>query len=489
MRIAARRAMPALIVAIAVGAPVGDACAEPKLEAAAESHEGVTNRVERGGGIIVDYSYQGRLDDGGVPANGVYDVRFYLYTGAGTFVTGQTQTIAVTDGLFSTQIPISPDTLALNATNDLELELQVRPTGTGAYTILSPREPLTWTPLAAYADSSNIANRALIADDIEFPLVASGDFGQPSVLVDNTGSAFAAIVGQQTPAAGLTVGSLGTTSGGVVGETENTSLNAILGRKIQAEGSENDVPAVRGVNAVDDFYGVGVEGVGGWRGVTGFSTGTGAGSYTGVLGNASSGNASASGSFIGVRGSANGLLGQNTAYGVLGEASGGETNYAGYFGAGDVVVENDLKREYTSNTLSNALPVAYGSVDFDGTINGGSGNFTVSTTTTGIYDIAIADLTYSTNRHSAMITPITPGSSPALYRTASGSSFAGALRVRIWDSAPALTSGEFHFVVFGPSEADARPAARRGLMVEGAEDTAPMQPERLVRPQSEREAR
>lgn len=77
-------------------------------------------------------------------------------------------------------------------------------------------------------------------------------------------------------------------------------------------GTFSDAPAVYGENIIDDYYGIGVHGKGGYFGVLGEVIGTGSGSYTGVRGYA-----------IGQSGS--------TVFGVYGEASGGTNNYGGYF--------------------------------------------------------------------------------------------------------------------------------------------------------------
>lgn len=74
----------------------------------------------------------------------------------------------------------------------------------------------------------------------------------------------------------------------------------------------SDIPAISGVNNSTDYYGIGVEGQGGWIGVRGSVTGTSNGEYTGVLGSSLSPN-----------------IGTNV--GVYGAASNGSENYAGYF--------------------------------------------------------------------------------------------------------------------------------------------------------------
>lgn len=103
------------------------------------------------------------------------------------------------------------------------------------------------------------------------------------------------------------------------------------------DNSENfiDVPGVRGTNASTDFWGIGVEGIGGYIGVNGFVEGYGgiedSNVYYGTLGNASYiGSGSCQSGF------ATGYGGSFTArafdinYGVLGSAEGGRFNYGIY---------------------------------------------------------------------------------------------------------------------------------------------------------------
>jgi len=85
----------------------------------------------------------------------------------------------------------------------------------------------------------------------------------------------------------------------------------------------NDKPAVYGEHAAVDYYGIGVKGVGGYKGVEGTVNATGSGSYYGIIGSAIS------------------TSGTGYAYGVYGEAAGAGTNYAGYF-QGDVYVSGTL---------------------------------------------------------------------------------------------------------------------------------------------------
>jgi hypothetical protein len=96
------------------------------------------------------FTYQGRLDDGGSAANGTYDFEFKLYDAAsGGSEVGSTVTkgdVAVTDGLFTVELDFGSGAF----TGDARwLEIGVRAgSSTGAYTTLTPRQPLRPAPYA-----------------------------------------------------------------------------------------------------------------------------------------------------------------------------------------------------------------------------------------------------------------------------------------------------------------------------------------------------
>jgi hypothetical protein len=106
------------------------------------------------------FTYQGRLDDAGLPASGSYDLRFRLYTGASSDILLNTQyldDLAVADGLFSATLDLGPFWNGL----DRFLEIAVRPGSwsnqdrqENTYTILGPRQEVQRTPYAAFADKA-----------------------------------------------------------------------------------------------------------------------------------------------------------------------------------------------------------------------------------------------------------------------------------------------------------------------------------------------
>ena len=132
-------------------------------------------------------TFQGKLNDGNQPANGVYDFRFQLF-GTPTGGVAHTLPIALEDvpvvnGIFTVQLDLGANNLVypgglsgepfpfsqtvnshLAAGEDGFFDIGVRPgSATGDYTFLMPRQPLTAVPLAMRANmahNSIFANRA-----------------------------------------------------------------------------------------------------------------------------------------------------------------------------------------------------------------------------------------------------------------------------------------------------------------------------------------
>ena len=108
------------------------------------------------------FTYQGRLLDGDEPANGSYDLRFTL---ANTPTNGNyignpltNAPIRVSNGLFTVTLDFGGSVFD---GSPRWLEIGVRTNGSsGPYTPLSPRQAITATPYAAFA---NTASNAAVA--------------------------------------------------------------------------------------------------------------------------------------------------------------------------------------------------------------------------------------------------------------------------------------------------------------------------------------
>ncbi len=111
------------------------------------------------------FTYQGRLTDSGSPANGAYDLQFKLYDavtgGTQIGITTTLEDVAVSNGNFNVTLDFG--SAAFPGANRW-LEIGVRPGASmGAFTTLTPRQPLTSTPYAirslnaATADGLSVA--------------------------------------------------------------------------------------------------------------------------------------------------------------------------------------------------------------------------------------------------------------------------------------------------------------------------------------------
>ena len=113
------------------------------------------------------FTYQGRLSDGGAPANGKYDLIFTLHDdplnpGAlGNVIVTQPNT-PVSNGLFTVQLDFGA-TFFNGQSRWLEIGVRTNCNCLATYTFLSPRQPLTPTPQALFAANAAQATTAISA--------------------------------------------------------------------------------------------------------------------------------------------------------------------------------------------------------------------------------------------------------------------------------------------------------------------------------------
>lgn len=129
------------------------------------------------------FTFQGRLNDNGTPAHGSYDLQLKLFNtatvGSGTQV-GPTITraaVPVTSGVFTVELDFTANAFP---GPDRFLEVGVKPAGSSsAYSILSPRQPITPTPYALHsldATAATTATNATNATNATFATKAAGNF-------------------------------------------------------------------------------------------------------------------------------------------------------------------------------------------------------------------------------------------------------------------------------------------------------------------------
>ncbi|MGC9943432.1 MAG: tail fiber domain-containing protein [Verrucomicrobiota bacterium] len=142
------------------------------------------------------FTYQGHLNDGASPANGLYDFRFKLaldevgtnYVG-GPFLTNS---ITVTNGLFVTTVDFGAG--IFNGSN-YWLEVDVRtnnPANTLAYTTLAPLQGIAPTPYAIFAITASNVSGTVSAAQLSGPIPPGQLSGTylDAVNFDNTGNTF-----------------------------------------------------------------------------------------------------------------------------------------------------------------------------------------------------------------------------------------------------------------------------------------------------------
>ncbi|GDX98139.1 hypothetical protein LBMAG48_05430 [Phycisphaerae bacterium] len=126
------------------------------------------------------FTYQGKLDNGGTPATGSYDMRFQLTNGLGGAAIASEYnvlSVPVTQGVFTVRIPIDPTTI-YNSTIDPYLQISVRPAGIGSYVTLSPAQRISQVPTAMAAHIAEQARSLANFSRAGAPfLVDAGDWG------------------------------------------------------------------------------------------------------------------------------------------------------------------------------------------------------------------------------------------------------------------------------------------------------------------------
>jgi hypothetical protein len=140
------------------------------------------------------FTYQGRLNDGGSPASGIYDLRFTIYDSTnspGTVIAGPVtnSATAVSNGLFTVTLDFGSGVFA---GNPRYLDIGVRTNGSpNPFTILSPRQPLTPTPYAIFANGTSNLFGTLPASQLLGTLPSSAFAGYTNaVALTNGGNLF-----------------------------------------------------------------------------------------------------------------------------------------------------------------------------------------------------------------------------------------------------------------------------------------------------------
>ncbi len=116
-------------------------------------------------GQTTAFTYQGKLNDNGASANGIYDLRFTIYDAVtngnviGSSLTNAATTVS--NGLFTVSLDFGPNVFNGSAR---WMDIAVRTNGGGVFSTLTPRQAITSTPYAIQSANATAAATALIAN-------------------------------------------------------------------------------------------------------------------------------------------------------------------------------------------------------------------------------------------------------------------------------------------------------------------------------------
>lgn len=336
------------------------------------------------------FTYQGRLNSGSNPAEGLFDLRFAVYNSIiGSNITDGAITrsaTAVSNGLFNVTLDFGPG--VFNGAGRW-LEIRVRTNGEASFSTLSPRQALTPAPYAITAGTitGTVPSGSLAgayASAVNFNNVANQFSG------DGSGLRFGGFGYTNLPSYWKLAGNAGTTPGiNFVGTTDNQALELRVNRQraLRLEPSTNSPNLIGGfegnyveanvvgasiggggtvnatnriVNGGDSFHGV-------FHYPAHFAT------IAGGVGNSISGNRYAS-----IGGGANNLIDDSWGLGVdLATISGGSGNTV------DMAPGSTI-----AGGVNNRIVGDNGDFVVESTIGGGSGN-RIETLTDRIHQVTI----------------------------------------------------------------------------------------------------
>ncbi len=206
--------------------------------------------------VSTPITYQGSLQEGGVPAEGAFDFSFQLRTAGGTDVGGPIllEDVPVVGGVFTVQLDFGANAFL---GSDRRLGIAVRP-GASAE-IHTPLTPDTLLTAAPYALHSNNADTAFLADDvIDFAIdnvdVATGAIDARTLAFSSVGAS--EIATDAVGASEIATDAVGASeiAAGAVGQSELASNSVSVSKLIGANYvSPNNLTATITANTCSTF--------------------------------------------------------------------------------------------------------------------------------------------------------------------------------------------------------------------------------------------
>jgi hypothetical protein len=129
------------------------------------------------------FTYQGRLNDNGAPANGVYDFTFQAFdaptAGGGIGGTANVNAVGVSNGVFTALVDLGGSPFTGPAR---WLQISVSTNGAGSFTTLAPRQALTPSPYAIFAHTAGtVTNGAIGSTQLAANSVATGNIQNSAI--------------------------------------------------------------------------------------------------------------------------------------------------------------------------------------------------------------------------------------------------------------------------------------------------------------------
>jgi hypothetical protein len=180
------------------------------------------------------FTYQGRLNNSGSPANGSYDLPFALFNAStgGSRVGGTVTNLAlgVTNGLFITTLDFGGVFIG----NAAWLAIGVRtnnPANSLTFAPLTPLQALTPTPYAVFANTASNISGMVLAAQVSGPVPSanlSGTYGN-ALTLNNAGNNFSGTLNGNAATATTANGFSGSLAGDVTGPQSATVVSSVGG--------------------------------------------------------------------------------------------------------------------------------------------------------------------------------------------------------------------------------------------------------------------